>query len=133
MARSNFSIGRVFLQIALGLMMLVGGILVFQGGGDIGATALGKIFKGETFNIIKIVYGIIELIAGIFLILDLIIGDRLGAFGTILMVILIVIWIAVIVLCDFIGVHFNSKMFLGWLYQLANHLIVLGALIYLRF
>lgn len=134
MSKRSISFGRVLLQIALGLMLLVGGIWAFIGGGDAGAEAVKSVFKGDLAVLLKIVYGIIELIAGFFLILDLFVGDKLGTFGTVLMVILIIVWIAVIVIADFFNISFSSVNYvLKWIYQFASHLIVLGALVYLRF
>lgn len=133
MSRSAISVGRVILQIALGLMLAVAGIWALQGGGDEGVKVFTSLFSKDLAKILKIVYGVIETVAGFFLILDLFLGDRLGLFGTILMIILIIIWIGVIVLCDFLGGNFLKGNFLSWCYTFANHLIVLGALIYLRF
>lgn len=133
MSKSSFSIGRILLQIALGLMLAVAGIWALQGGGDAGASALASIFKGDALKIMKIVYGVVEIIAGFFLLIDLFFGDRFGALETVLMIILMIVWIAVIVLCDFLGGSFLRPSFLIWAYHFAEHLIVLGAIVYLKY
>ena len=74
------------------------------------------------------------MIAGVFLILELFIGDKIGALGKILTLIIIIVWIIAIVLIDFLGNHglFKQNNFLNWLYNFAYHLIVLGALLVLQ-
>ena len=132
---SNFSIGRLLLQIAVGAMLTVAGIWALQGGGDEGIAAIKYLIGARDFErILCIVFGIIELIAGVFLILELFIGDKIGALGKVLTLIIIIVWIIAIVLIDFLGNHglFKQNNFLNWLYNFAYHLIVLGALLVLQ-
>jgi len=135
---SNFSLGRLLLQIALGAMFAVAGIWALQGGGDAGVTAIRQLIGDKSLeSILCIVFGVIELIAGVFLILSIFIGDRFGAFGRILMIIIMIVWIIAIVLIDFLGSgsllkHGSNWNFLKWLYDFAYHLIVLGALVVLQ-
>lgn len=139
MSDTRFSIGRIFIQIALGAMLLVGGIWALQGGGDVGISAIRSMVQDSSMeSILRISFGVVELIAGLFLIIALFIGDRLGLFGRILMIIIMIVWIAAIVLSDFLGAggllkHGNAWNFLKWLYDFAYHLIVLGAIILLQF
>ena len=132
---SNFSLGRLLLQIAVGAMLTVAGIWALQGGGDEGIAAIKYLIGArDVERILCIVFGIIELIAGVFLILELFIGDKIGALGKILTLIIIIVWIIAIVLIDFLGNHglFKQNNFLNWLYNFAYHLIVLGALLVLQ-
>ena len=132
---SNFSLGRLLLQIAIGAMLTVAGIWALQGGGDEGIAAIKYLIGARDFErILCIVFGIIELIAGVFLILELFIGDKIGALGKVLTLIIIIVWIIAIVLIDFLGNHglFKQNNFLNWLYNFAYHLIVLGALLVLQ-
>ena len=132
---NNFSIGRLLLQIAIGAMLTVAGIWALQGGGDEGIAAIKYLIGARDFErILCIVFGIIELIAGVFLILELFIGDKIGALGKVLTLIIIIVWIIAIVLIDFLGNHglFKQNNFLNWLYNFAYHLIVLGALLVLQ-
>lgn len=133
--KKEFSIGRLFLQIALGTLLVVGGIWAFTGSGDFGITALKEVCKnlpGNAYNIIKIVYGIIELIVGVFIVIEIFAGDILGMFGKVLKIIVIVIWVASIVLAYLLpwstSFIFEAKNFLSALYDLALRLIVLGGL-----
>ena len=92
---SSFSIGRILLQIALGLLLTVAGIWTFMGGGDEGVSAIKNVIDNKTLETILIyAYGVIEVISGVFLILSLFIGDRLGAFGNILMIIIMIVCFA---------------------------------------
>ena len=135
---SNFSLGKLLLQIAVGAMLTVAGIWALQGGGDAGIAAIRSLIDEKNIeSILCIVFGIIELVAGIFLILELFIGEKLGGFGKVLMIIIMVVWIIAIVLIDFLGKgsllnHKSSWNFLSWLYNFAYHLIVLGALVMLQ-
>lgn len=127
------SIGTLILQIALGLMFIVGGIWILQGGrGDEIATAIKSIFESDVANIICIVFGIIEIIAGTFLLLRLFVSLNTNL-DTILMIIIMICWIAAIVIIDFVGNDslFNNlnKNFLSFLYRMAKHLLILGAII----
>ena len=132
---NNFSVGKLLLQIAVGAMLTVAGIWALQGGGDEGIAAIKYLIGARDFErILCIVFGIIELIAGVFLILELFIGDKIGSLGKILTLIIIIVWIIAIVLIDFLGNHglFKQNNFLNWLYNFAYHLIVLGALLVLQ-
>ena len=134
---SNFSLGRLLLQIAVGAMLTVAGIWALQGGGDEGIAAIKYLIDARNVeSILCIVFGIIELIAGVFLILELFIGDKFGSLGKVLMLIIMIVWIVAIVLIDFFGngglFHNGTHNFLKWLYNFACHLIVLGALIVLQ-
>lgn len=134
--KSGASIGRLVLQLALGAMLAVAGIWAFQGGGDAASDAIKRIFGGDVGNILRIVFGVIELLAGVFLILELFMGDQFGKLDNILMLIVMIVWIVAIVLMDFVGNGglFNGGIdnFLKWLYTFAGHLIVLGAMITLN-
>ena len=136
-SKSIASIGKVILQIALGAMLTVAGIWALQGGGDAAVSALKGLFDRDVGNVIALIFGIIELLAGIFLILELFIGDKFGSLGGILSLIVIIVWCIAIVVIDFIGKgglfnDFNTKHFLSWLYNFACHAVVLGALIYIK-
>lgn len=134
--KSGASIGRLVLQLALGAMLAVAGIWAFQGSGDAASDAIKSIFSGDVGNILRIVFGVIELLAGVFLILELFMGDQFGKLDNILMLIVMIVWIVAIVLMDFIGngglFKGGTDNFLKWLYTFAGHLIVLGAMITLN-
>lgn len=125
--------GTVVLQIALGLLFVVSGIWTLQGArGDEIASALYSIFSKDIANISCIVFGVIEIIAGTFLLLRLFFYLNTDL-DSVLMIIIMICWIAAIVVIDFIGKEslFNNfnKGFLPFLNRFARHLLVLGAII----
>ena len=126
MAKTQRSFGRLILQIALGAMLVIGGIWALTGGGDFGCVAITKLLGGA--KLIRMAFGVVELLAGIFLLLELFLGDIFGKLDNILMIIVWIVWIVAIVVGDIIGANFG----LEWLYTLATHLIVLGAMLSLN-
>lgn len=130
--KSSLSIGRLLLQIALGVMLVIGGIWALIGGGDFGAEAFRSIFKGDARKILIIFYGIIELIAGLFILLELFLGDLLGKFLNICILIIAIIWIIAIVLSDFLNGNFLRGGFLPWAWDFATHLLVLGGFLCIK-
>ncbi|MCR4736371.1 MAG: hypothetical protein K5829_15350 [Treponema sp.] len=135
---THYTFGRILLQIALGAMLAVSGIWALQGGGDAGILALKDIISAGTIQtVVCITFGVVEIIAGVFLILKLFIGDKFGVFGKVILIIILVVWAAAIILIDFVGNggiinHAGRFNFLSWLYSFSYHLIVLGAIIYLN-
>ena len=126
----------IVLNLAVGAMLAVGGIWALQGGGDFGCKAIKSIFNGDIAKILAIVFGVIELLSGVFIILQIFIGDRMGSFGSILKLIVVIVFAAAIVLADFLGngglLNGGMNHFLSWLYDFAMHLIVLCALLITR-
>lgn len=116
------SIGRLILQLALACLLVVGGILALQGEGDFGAAAL----KDMLGNWAGVIFGVLELVAGVLLLLECFVGDKFGAFDNILGWVIMIVWAIAIVVGDIFNGNF--KQFLPWLYGFAGHIIVLGAL-----
>ena len=129
MAKKSFSVEKLIIQLSLGLLLAVGGIWGLQGGGDFGINSLKSVFSGSAENIAVIVFSIIELLAGIYLVLELFIGS-LGKFKSILMLIIMIVWIVAIVLSDFIDGNFHN--FMKWLRNFAGHLVVLGSILFCK-
>lgn len=131
--KETWSAALVILQLAVGVMLAVGGIYALQGGGDFAVKSIKSVFSGDLASILAVVFGVIELLVGIFMILKLIIGDRFGSFGSVLAFIAIIVWVIAIVLADIVGfrgiLSGGAGNFLGWLYMLAQHLVILGALL----
>lgn len=129
------TIGHLVLQIALGLFFIVGGVWTLQGQGNEIAAAVHSILKGDAASIVAIVMGVIEVIAGAFLILRLFINVALPLDRT-LMLIITVAWVCTIVLLDFLGGSFlgggGTQGVMRWLYVTAQHLLVLGSLLCLQ-
>ncbi|MCR5284073.1 MAG: DoxX family membrane protein [Treponema sp.] len=132
------SFGTILLQIALGLMFVVGGIWTLQNNnGDEIAHAINDVFNGNIANVLCIVMGVIEIICGVFLLLRLFVNMSTNI-DSILMLIIMICWIVIIVLADVLGsqgiikVIGNGKDFLAFLNRFARHLIILGAIIKVR-
>lgn len=133
MARSSHvSLFWTILNLAVGAMLTVGGIWALQGGGDFAAEALKGLLNGDARRIGVIMFGVIELLSGIFIILQLFIGDRTGSLGPLLKLIVVVVWAIAVIIADFLNGHFLSPNVLSWVYALAMHLIVLAALLVTR-
>lgn len=127
---TRISLFYVILNLAVGAMLAVGGIWALQGGGDFACTAIRAIFDNDAEDILIIVFGVIELLSGLFIILQLFVGDRLSRLGTILKLVIVIVWGAAIVIADILNGNFSN--FLSWLYTLSGHLIVLAALLVTR-
>lgn len=127
------SSGTLILQIALGLLFIVSGIWTLQGGtGDEIVSAFYSIFSRDIAHVCCIVFGVIELVAGFFLLLRLFIAMNTNL-DTVLIYIIMICWIAAIIIIDFVGKNgiinsFNSN-FLSFLNRFARHLLILGAII----
>lgn len=131
MARKSDSwVLRIVPNISVGLMLIVGGIWALQGDGDFGCKAIKSIFSGDTAKILALVFGVIELLSGVFFFLRLFVGERLGFFGIVLRMIVLVVWAAAIVLGDFINGNFSDL--LAWSYNFAMHLIIFFTLFITR-
>lgn len=133
MERNDRTIGTILLQIALGILFIVSGIWTLQGNrGDEIATALYSIFSKDAASIMCIVFGVIEIVAGTFLLLRLFafLNTNLDSF---LMLIIMICWVAAIIIIDFIGngsIFKNlNRNFLPVINRFARHLLILGAII----
>ncbi len=129
----TFSIGMLVLRIALGAFLIVSGIITLQGGkGDDGVVAINYLFNGNLAKLLCILLGLVELVAGIIVILKLFVPIG-GALNSILMLIIMIVWIAAIILIDVMGKGgiFNGfgRDMIHFLQTLASHLLVLGAII----
>ncbi len=130
------SISTLLMQIALGCLLIISGIWGLQGGGDEAVKAIRHIFDKNIEDILCVVFSVIELIAGVFLILRLFVplGTNIDA---VLLLIIMVVWIVAIVLMDFLGsngiLNGGAKHFLTWLYNFAYHLLVLAAIIRIKY
>ncbi len=145
MAISNSSPSKIVLRIALALFLIVTGILTLQldsgflgklqagfSGNEI-ATAVHSFLKGDMANVVIVCLGILELVAGLFLILEFFMDTR--AFSGLALLVILILWIVVIVLVDVIGkgglldgAFKSSAAFLSFLKVLGAHLLVLGAI-----
>lgn len=137
MDKKTTSLGTLLLQIALGILFVVNGIFILRGfSGDEISQAIYSIMGRDFAKILCIIFGIIELIAGVFLILKIFICMN-NNFDSILMTIIMIAWIVAIVIVDFIGKYgishyISNGNFLGFLNIFGRHLLTLGAIIKIR-
>jgi hypothetical protein len=131
-------IGLIILQIAVALFLLVSGVtgILNSSAGDLSpvVTFLKGLFNSPSIaTMIIIVLSVCEIIAGFFLITELFTTDL--RITDMILFVFIVLWIANIVLVDFIGPISGGTTFrsvgslLAYLNALSSHLMVLGALI----
>lgn len=133
METKNRSAGTLILQIALGLLFIVSGIWTLQGGkGDEIVSAFYSIFSKDIAHICCIVFGIIELVVGFFLLLRLFVTMNTNL-DTVLVYIIMICWIAAIIIIDFVGkngiINNLDSNFLSFLNRFARHLLILGSII----
>lgn len=145
----SLSLGKLILQLAIGAMLVVAGIWVLantKNGGDEAVKAIRKIFDdNDVGKIVGLVFGVIELVAGAFLVLEPFVSV-LHNYTSVAILAVIVLWVIAIVLIDFCGTGAGglfkpsisigdieeTEDFLKWLYQFASHASVVGALVSLR-
>lgn len=132
------SIGLVILQIAVALYLLVSGAtgLMNSSAGDLAAVIglLNELFRNPSVvTLLVIVLSVSEIIAGFFLIMELFTTDL--RVTDMILFIFIILWIANIVLVDFVapisgGETFRSvSSILRYMSVLSSHLMVLGAIV----
>ena len=132
------SIGLTILQIAVALYLLVSGVtgLLRSNAGDLAPVVvfLNDFFKSSTIvTIVVIVLSVCEIIAGFFLLAELFTADL--RVTDIILFVFIVLWVANILLVDFLGTLSEGTAFknvnsvLAYLSTLSSPLMVWGALI----
>jgi len=117
-----------FLQLALALTLISFGILAVQGYNSSGAEAmrgLNKMF-GKSNNLFPVIFGIIQLAAGIFLCAELFVPIP-GNLARILYIVICVFWIISIVMNFFMD-RFMEPDFFRWLAAMAPQLVILLSL-----
>ncbi len=146
MAVSKRTLSSIILQLAVALFLIVSGILTVQlDGGFLGrlqagfsgneiASAVHKLLDGDFANIIVVLLGICEIIAGVFLFLNFFINT--GKITNLFVFIIIIVWCVVIALVDVLGggglldgAFTSMASFLSFLKSFSSHLLVLGALL----
>lgn len=131
-------LGLIILQIAVALFLFVSGVtgLLSSSAGDLSAVVgfLNNLLKNPSIvNLVMIILSVCEIIAGFFLIAELFTTDL--RITDMILIVFIVLWIANIILVDFVGpigegsLFKNTNNILRYLSTLSSHLMVLGALI----
>ena len=145
MSVSKKTLGGIVLQLALALLLIVSGILTLQLNGSFWGklqvgisgnevvSAVRSLLKGDPANVVIIVLGVCELIAGIFLLANFFVET--GKISNTFIFVIIIMWLIIVALTDVMGqgglLHgaFSSVgACLSFLKNLSGHLLVLGAL-----
>lgn len=149
MATRKISWAQLIIKVGLALFLITAGILSLQldsglagrlqasfGGNEL-AIAVNSIFKGEMATVVIVLLGALQLLGGIFLLVDFFVNTK--AFSNFALLVLMIVWLAIIVLVDVLGkgglvngAFQNLTSFLSFLKLLASHLLVLGAIILVR-
>lgn len=149
MAVSQFSLSKLVLKIALAAFLIVTGIMTLQlDSGFLGklqagfsgnelANAVHGFLKGDAATLVIVALGILELLAGVFLIAGFFVDTK--GFNGLVLLIIMALWIVVIVLVDIVGkgglldgAFKSTGTFLSFLKVLSAHLLVLGAILSAR-
>lgn len=134
--KGEFSVGLFILKLALGLYFIVSGIIALQGGaGDGCIVAIQYLVSGTLATILCSVMGVIELLAGVVLLLSIfsIFEKKLN---DVLMIIIMIVWIIAIVLIDLLGndglLNGFGGNFMQFVARFSQHLLILGSIILLK-
>ncbi len=150
MTLAKTSAANIVLRVALSLFLIAAGILTLQldggllsnakvafGDNEI-AKAIHNLIKGSDLrglrNFVVIVMGILELVAGVFIILSFFVD--VGKVNKVALLAILIMWIVVIALVDILGdggllngAFSSLKAFLSFLKVFSAHLLVLGAIL----
>lgn len=160
MAKSSKSIGSVIVTFALAIMLIVMGAQAFTSAGNGKSGFGGRLTSGfnATFNgdevtqsvhyllknnknhdlvvAVVIIVGILELAAGVFVLLNFFLPVGMKKIKNIFMWIVFAIWCCVLVLVDILGANGiagdafkNGTHALAWIKSLSAHLLILGAIL----
>lgn len=138
------SIWKTILQIALAVMLIVGGLNVFLNAnkgfsqligatGDPLVTAVSNLFeRGTLRDVVVYVLAAVEIIAGLLLVLDFFHIKALDRLDDIFLAIIMICWVVVfIVLGDFVGLFKNGIKgyeIMPFLFSLAKNCIMVSAM-----
>lgn len=127
------SMWKTILQIALAVMLIIGGLSVFikSAGDSLGLIdAVGGLFNGTLRDIVVYVMAAIELITGILLILDLLKIKQIDKLDDLFLLIIMIVWVVVFVVLEDIVPLFKGASFQLWdfLSNLAKDAIMISAM-----
>ena len=125
------SFGKVLLQAALAAILFLSGLAIFiDGSRNQVISTVGSVFaNSDVRTIIAYVIAVFEIAAGVLLLLDFISVSAFEKANDIALLVIIIIWIIFMVLADVFPLVNSRIVFLQWLYQLAQHTLILSGLI----
>lgn len=133
MGKGSSAMWRTILQIALATMLIIGGCNVFFGNLWTKATssdeliqAVGSLFNGDLKKIVIYVLAAIEILAGIFMILDLFRIKSVDKLDDICVLIIMILWLVVfIVMGDILPLIRGRLDFVPFLSKISKDLVIL--------
>ena len=133
MGKGAASFWSTILQIALAIMLIIGGCNVFFGTfwskiaySDELISNVGNLFNGTLKDIVIYALAVIEILAGILLILDLFKVKSLDKLDDICILIIMILWLVVfIVLGDIIPLIKGNLRFVNFLAKISKDLVIL--------
>ena len=133
MGKGSSVVWRTILQIALATMLIIGGCNVFFGNLWTKATssdeliqAVGSLFNGDLKKIVIYVLAAIEILAGIFMILDLFRIKSVDKLDDICVLIIMILWLVVfIVMGDILPLIRGRLDFVPFLSKISKDLVIL--------
>lgn len=129
MAKGMTSIWKTVLQIAVAVMLIIGGISVFTNGAkDELVKAVGNLFRAGTLrDVVVWVLAAIEIITGVLLILDFFHINSLDRLDDIFLLIIMVAWIVVfMVLGELIPLFKGHMAFVPFLQAFAKDAVMVA-------
>jgi hypothetical protein len=129
----NKSIGVLLLNISTALYLLATGIIGLSGknfksllnGGEI-RTAVTGVIKGDFAEAVIVILAICAIAAAVFILLRLF-GIEIPV-AELILVVLMIVWVAFIILVDFIPLSKGKFNFVDFLRSIGSHLMVLGGI-----
>lgn len=133
MGKGAASFWSTILQIALAIMLIIGGCNVFFGTfwskiaySDELISNVGNLFNGTLKDIVIYALAVIEILAGILLILDLFKVKSLDKLDDICILIIMILWLVVfIVFGDIIPLIKGNLKFVNFLSKISKDLVIL--------
>jgi hypothetical protein len=125
------------LQILIALLFVAMGLIGFSSGRSVGAQLsreLSNMFGGDREFLLYII-STVELLCGIFLGVQLFVVGIPEKFSKLAVTAIWIIWIALIVILDFLTIdfgRFNGSDWFVWIEQTVLHLIVLAGIIQIQ-
>ncbi len=115
------------LRIIIGLLFIILGIQGYVGSKD--AMGVGDLYKALDSEALSYILATIVLLSGVILLVPMFIRGISEKIVKVGMIAVLIIWVAVIVFADFVGVNFKSVDWMEWLQMLLYHLVVLFGII----
>lgn len=145
MSKSENTIGKILMQIALAVLLFVGGISIFTGnhGGlfnslsgsfnDLGARTIQTIFSGNdnVEQIVLYIFAAIEIVAGVLLIVR-IFTVSINNVADIFLLIVAVVFLVGIIIIDISNANWSNGNIWNLLYSLSKDVLVLSTMLIVK-